>query len=309
MITPPSTDFRTLYFFLRVLDTQSFSEVARQENVATSVVSRAIRQLEDQLQQQFFYRNTRAVTPTEAGLLFAEDVRVMMEQFNQAQRKLHERKQEPSGIVRLNAPVVFGRRHIAPHLPALAEKYPQLDVNLMLTDDYIEPHIEPTDIIFRISSLTNSSMHAKIIAKQRHYIVASPAYLAKYGIPKKPVCLEQHRCIIYRNNLGINRWLIKENGQWVQQNVPAVLTTNNGETIYTACKQGLGLAMLPDWSVYEGLRSGELVKVLEHYQTAIHTEQRTIAMLYPDMRHNSLNVRAVLDFFSELFGENGYWAC
>lgn len=67
--------------------------------------------------------------------------------------------------------------------------------------------------------------------------------------------------------------------------------------------------MLPDWSVYEGLRSGELVKVLEHYQTAIHTEQRTIAMLYPDMRHNSLNVRAVLDFFSELFGENGYWAC
>lgn len=306
----PPIDLRTLHFFLRVLEMQSFSEVARQENVATSMVSRAIQQLEDQLKQPLFYRNTRAVTPTEAGLLFAEDARLMVEQFTQAQRKLNERSQVPSGLIRLNAPVVFGRRHIAPHLPALAEKYPQLQVNLMLTDDYIDPHSEPTDIIFRISQLTDSTLHAKVIAQQRHYIAASPDYLAKYGTPQTPEDLLRHRCILYRNNLGTQRWLFKApNSEWKQYSVPAVLTTNNGETIYTSCKQGLGLCLLPDWAVYEGLQSGELVKVLERYHAAVHTEERTIAMLYPNMRHNSLNVRAVIDFFSEVLEEGGYWQC
>ncbi|WKT00219.1 LysR family transcriptional regulator [Gallibacterium salpingitidis] len=302
----PTIDFRTLYFFIRVCEVQSFSEVARQENVATSVVSRSIQQLEDQLGQQLFYRNTRAVTATDTGLIFADDVKMMLEQFTSAQNKLHERQQEPIGIIRLNTPVVFGRRHIAPHLPALADKYPKLQVILTLTDDYIDLHTDPTDIIFRIGLLNDSRLHAHIIATQKHYIVAAPQYLEKFGIPTTPEDLMQHRCIIYKSNLGMNRWLIKQQNKWQQYNVPAILTTNNGETVYTACTEGLGLCLLPDWSVYEGLKKGEIVRVLADFETAIHTEPRTIAMLYPDTKHHSLNIRTVLNYFRHTF-ENIYW--
>ncbi|MFC0322253.1 LysR family transcriptional regulator [Gallibacterium melopsittaci] len=303
----PATDLRTLYFFLRVCDTLSFSEVARQENVTTSVVSRAIQQLEDQVGHQLLYRNTRAVTPTEAGLQFSQDIKQFLEQFAHAQQKLNELNQEPSGMIRLNAPVVFGRRHIAPYLPLLAERYPRLQVTLSLTDDYIDPHTDPTDIIFRISPLTDSSLHARIIATQKHYIVASPTYLTKFGTPSTPEELMQHRCIVYKNNLGENRWLIKQQNNWQQYRVPATLTTNNGETIFSACLHGLGLCLLPDWAIYDALQKGELVRLLPDFETAIHTESRTIAMLYPNARYNSLNTRTVLDFFTDIFGETAYW--
>lgn len=303
----PTTDFRTLYFFSRICETQSFSEVARQEDVAVSVVSRAIQQLEDDVGQPLFYRNTRAVTPTDIGWQFLEDVKQILIQFAEAQRKLDERKQIPSGYIRLNAPVAFGRLHIAPHLPALAEKYPKLQVILTLSDDYVDPHSEPTDIIFRISTLENSGLHTRNIAKQRHFIVASPTYLAKFGTPATAEDLLQHRCIIYKNNFGADRWLIKQNDQWQQYHIPVALTTNHKEVIQTACIQGLGLALLPDWVVYESLKKGELVRILPQFESSIHEQPRTIAMFYPNMRHHSLTIRKVLDFFTETFGERVYW--
>lgn len=156
-----NVNFRALQLFIAVYDIQSFSTVARREGVSPSMVSRTIHQLEDALGQQLFYRNTRAVVPTEAGRLFAAHARGISEQFSAARRDLQDRSLEPGGLVRINAPVYFGQRHIAPRLPGLTARYPQMQIELALTDDFIDPHRDATDVIFRIGSLPDSSVHAR----------------------------------------------------------------------------------------------------------------------------------------------------
>lgn len=166
MADASSVDFRALQLFIAVYDNQSFSVVARREGVSPSLISRTIQQLEDALGQQLFYRNTRAVVPTEAGRLFAASARELLGQYADAQRALQDRAQVPGGLVRINAPVYFGQRHIAPWLPELAARHPKLQFDLMLTDDFIDPHRDATDILFRISSLPDAGYHARVFGSQ-----------------------------------------------------------------------------------------------------------------------------------------------
>ncbi|CCK01317.1 FIG032225: Transcriptional regulator, LysR family [Cronobacter sakazakii 701] len=175
-----AVNIRALQLFISVFDGQSFSAVARREGVSASMISRTVRQLEEALGQQLFYRNTRAVIPTEAGRLFAQYARGITEQFSEARRELQDRSLEPSGLLRINAPVFFGQRHIAPWLTGLAERYPRLQLALTQTDDYVDPHRDATDLIVRIGTLTDSSFHARVFCEQRYYFAAAPRYLARY---------------------------------------------------------------------------------------------------------------------------------
>ena len=156
MNEPKNISIRTLLIFIDVYEAQNFSVVARREGISASQVSRVIHQMEDALGQQLFYRNTRAIIPTESGHLFIRYARAMTGSLEEAQRELNERALEPSGMVRINAPVFFGQRHVAPALPGLTERYPRLSIELTLTDDYIDPHRDPADVIFRIGALTDS---------------------------------------------------------------------------------------------------------------------------------------------------------
>ncbi len=128
---------RAVLIFIQVYDAQNFSAVARREGVAASQVSRAIHQLEDALGQQLFYRNTRAVIPTESGHLFIRYARAMAGNLEEARRELDERALEPTGPIRINCPVFFGQRHVAPGLAGLSARYPRLSVELTLTDDFV----------------------------------------------------------------------------------------------------------------------------------------------------------------------------
>ena len=195
MADASSVDFRALQLFIAVYDNQSFSVVARREGVSPSLISRTIQQLEDALGQQLFYRNTRAVVPTEAGRLFAASARELLGQYADAQRALQDRAQVPGGLVRINAPVYFGQRHIAPWLPELAARHPKLQFDLTLTDDFIDPHRDATDILFRISSLPDAGYHARVFGSQRYYLTASPEYVSRYGSPTSPEALHQHRTL------------------------------------------------------------------------------------------------------------------
>lgn len=170
MADASSVDFRALQLFIAVYDNQSFSVVARREGVSPSLISRTIQQLEDALGQQLFYRNTRAVVPTEAGRLFAASARELLGQYADAQRALQDRAQVPGGLVRINAPVYFGQRHIAPWLPKLAARHPKLQFDLTLTDDFIDPHRDATDILFRISSLPDAGYHARVFGDRKSVV-------------------------------------------------------------------------------------------------------------------------------------------
>lgn len=303
-----SIDLRALRFFLSVFDAQNFSVVARREGVSASVVSRTILQLEDALGQQLFYRNTRAVIPTEAGRLFVDYARAIDNQFSEARQVLQERSLQPSGLVRLNAPVFFGQRHIAPWLAGLSARYPQLEIELTLTDDYVDPHRTATDLIFRIGTLTDSSFHARILGSQRYYLAAAPAYLAKHGAIARPEELSEHHCLVYRGSAGANRWLFRNGtSPWVHYPVMPLLSSNNAESLLTAALGGMGIVLFPDWLMGDHLQTGKLVRMLEEYEAGINPAPQQIAAIYPNTRHPPLNVRAVIDYFVEVYGSPLYW--
>lgn len=303
-----SIDLRALRFFLSVYDAQNFSVVARREGVSASVVSRTILQLEDALGQQLFYRNTRAVIPTEAGRLFVDYARAIDNQFSEARQVLQERSLQPSGLVRLNAPVFFGQRHIAPWLAGLSARYPQLEIELTLTDDYVDPHRTATDLIFRIGTLTDSSFHARVLGNQRYYVAAAPDYIAKHGAPTCPEALGDHHCLVYRGSAGANRWLFRRgDNPWVHYPVVPLLSSNNAETLLTAALGGMGIVLFPDWLTGDHLQNGNLVRLLDDYDAGINPAPQQIAAIYPNTRHPPLNVRVVIDYFVEVYGSPLYW--
>lgn len=297
-----------LQFFIDVYDAQSFSVAARQEGVSASKVSRIIQQLEDTLGQQLFYRNTRSVIPTEAGRLFISYARAMTAQISEAQRELRDRTVEASGMVRINAPVYFGQRHIAPWLPALAERYPRLHIEMTQTDDYVDPHRDAADVLFRIGALTDSSVHARVFSDQHYHLAASAEYISKWGMPARPEEVASHHCLVYQGSSGPNRWLFRQRqGKWLHYPVPARLAANNAETLLRAALGGMGLVLFPDWLIGDSLKSGALIKLLPGFEAAIKAETQHVAAIYPHARHPPLNVRVVIDFFVEAFGTPPYW--
>lgn len=308
MYDPGAINFRTLLFFIGVFDEQSFSAVARREGVSASMISRVILQLEDTLGQQLFYRNTRAVIPTEAGRLFIDYARAMTEQLSEARTEMLDRSLEPSGLIRINAPVFFGQRHIAPWLTELSNRYPRLQIELTQTDDYIDPHRDAADVIFRIGTLTDSSFHARVFGTQHYHLVASPEYVEKHGQPVSPAELSEHKCLVYRGSSGPNRWLFRKPGsRWTHFPVNGLLTSNNAESLLTSALGGMGMVLFPDWLIGDSLKKGALVRVMEKYQGAIKTEPQHVAAIYPNVRHPPLNVRAVIDYYVEVFGTPLYW--
>ena len=303
MFDASNINVRALLIFIEVYEAQNFSVVARRQGISASQISRVIHQLEDALGQQLFYRNTRAVIPTESGHLFIRYARAMVENVEEARRELDERSSEPSGTIRINGPVFFGQRHVAPGLAELTERYPRLNIELTLTDDFIDPHRDAADLIFRIGMLTDSTFHARIFGQQRYHLAASPAYLRKHGVPDDPATLSDHQCLVYRGSSGPNRWLVRREGEnWIHYPVVARMTSNNAESLLTAALGGMGIVLFPDWLIGDRFHSGELVKLLPEWETSINTEPLTIAAIYPHTRHPPLNVRAVIDYYVETFG-------
>lgn len=298
---------RSLELFLQVLKQRNISKVAKANSLSVSIVSRIIRQLETDLGQQLFYRNTRVITPTQIGLSFAEDARYIVKQFENIQRKLENIGQEPTGTVRINAPVLFGQRHITPYLEGLRKRYPKLLVELIQTDDFIDPYADGTDIIFRITSLKNSTLRHRIIAEQKHCLVASPRYIAEYGLPNSLIDLANHRSLLYRGQAGILQWLFNMGGKWQPQQIPEVLVSNNANTLIAAAATGMGILMMPDWAVYDEIRSHQLVRVLPDIPVSSQSAPIHIAMLYPQTHHISLNVRSVIDYFADIVFKEVYW--
>ncbi|MNX83168.1 HTH-type transcriptional regulator DmlR [compost metagenome] len=300
--------FKALRLFVAVLDHGSFSEVARREGLAPSSISRQIQLMEQALSQQLLYRHTRAVTPTEAGRVLGDHARLVLVQLEEAEQALQEQQSEPSGLVRINAPVVFGERHLTPWLGQLCARYPKLQLDIQQTDSYVAPLQEGADLLFRIGPLHDSSMQARVLAPQRFQVAASPAYLERHGTPQHPDDLAKHQCLAYKGVSGLQRWFFREGQQqWTPYSVKGPITGNHADTLTQAAEQGLGLVMFPSWLIGEAVRNGRLVPVLRNYQVSNSLEPQQIAVLWPGSRRLSVKVRTVIDYFVECFGEVPYW--
>lgn len=297
-------------FFAMVAVTGSFSATARHFQVPASSVSRFIAALEREVGQQLLYRNTRAVKLTEAGERYYVQIREVLELLDAAHEKVTGKGAGIGGLVRINAPVALGNLHIVRLLDGLYEKYPQLTVELTVTDAFIDPVQEGADITFRVGHLQDSGLIGRKICDQQHVLCASPAYLKNHGEPKTPDDLRDHSCLVYKGSGGAQRWHFRdpEGGPLQIIDVDGPLRSNNAQVLVEAALAGRGIVFFPSWLFSKAsFADHRLVRLLPQWGGSVEQVQSQIYLLSPENRLRSQKTRAVWDYFVQAIGSPPYW--
>ncbi|QEL12919.1 LysR family transcriptional regulator [Kushneria phosphatilytica] len=290
-------DLNALRVFERVAANGSFTAAARHFHVAVSSVSRQISALEASLGVRLLYRHTRAVSLTDAGRQYYEQIRGTLEQLDHATEALTDPGAEPAGTLRINAPVAFGQRRILPLLNAFQRCYPAVKAELLLTDEVTDPVREGSDITFRVGELSDSSLVARPLAPMNYVTAASPAYLARRGTPNEPQDLFEHDCLLYQGEMGRQRWYFRGDGEAraTALGLSGSLYSNDAESLLQAALLGQGIVMFPTWLIGELLQEHRLVPLLEEWQCEVAPQRRMIHLLTTEGRQRSHKVQAFID--------------
>ncbi|MBZ5795136.1 LysR family transcriptional regulator [Burkholderia contaminans] len=281
-----------LALFVDVVDQQSFSAAARRLGVAASSVTRRIDRLETQLGIRLLHRTTHALRPTEAGQLLYGRATRMLAELRGLQEDLHSQHDEPSGLLRVDCPAPFGRRHLMAALAAFMQRHPALQVDLVLTDSMVDLQGArlgaDVDLAVRIGPLEDTRFVATVLAPQRRVLCASAAYLARRGEPESPDALAGHDCLAWHGAPPPGAWRFGE-----RRHVPAQprFRSNHSEALLEAAIDGLGLAHLPTWLAGDALRDGRLRAVLPQFAAA--PEPATIHVLRQQVRGTARASRLV----------------
>lgn len=296
-----------LRLFTRVAALGSFTQAALEAGLPASSVSRHIAGLEKHLDQRLLYRHTRAVRLTDAGERYCTQVREALECIDLAGETLNGPAGEPRGILTLNAPAALGRLHLLPLIVLFRQRYPNIQVELNLSDQFIDP--VQADLTLRVGRLEDASYVARPLGVQRWVLCAAPHYLAQRGAPGTPADLSAHDCLLYKGQHGTRRWYFRGPGQahFTAVVERGVLTSNDGEALVAAACQGHGVVLFPTWLVYHALRDGRLVPLLHTYEGSEDTEPMPLHLLYPHARYLAPKVQLFRDFLLDAVGQPPYW--
>jgi DNA-binding transcriptional LysR family regulator len=299
-------DTETLSLFVEVMRHGSFADVARNRGVAPSSISRAIAGLEQELGIRLFQRTTRKLEPTEAGVVYFERVAPLIAELASARQVATDVTEEPRGILRVTAPVVFGQLYLVPLLPALAQRYPNLSIELLLSDAYLDLIEDRIDIAIRLGSLRDSSYIATRLRELEFYICASPAYLAQHGAPATPQQIGSHNCLLFpRTGYNLN-WLFRDrDGNVLDIPIHGNCLITNSQAIRQCALAGMGLTLLPDWLIQEDVQSGALVRLFAEYDVTASDYDSAAWLLYPSRDYLALKTRMFIDHLvSSMRGTN-----
>ncbi|RMD61740.1 MAG: LysR family transcriptional regulator [Alphaproteobacteria bacterium] len=290
--------------FARVVETHSFSAAARALGLSKSAVSKQIARLERDLGVRLLNRTTRRLSLTEAGTAFYEGCQRMVAEAEAATRTVTHLAAAPRGVLRVNAPMSFGIRHVGPALPAFMERYPELAVEMVLNDRMVNLVEEGFDVGIRIARLADSTLVARRLAPSRRILCASPAYLARRDAPRDIEDLRTHDCLLYSYLQTGNIWRFAGPDGVRRVRVSGRLRTNNGDTLLAAACGGMGIALLPTFICGDDIRAGRLVRVLPLWSDP---DMPFIHAVYPAHRNLSPKVRVFVDFLAMRFAPAPYW--
>ncbi len=297
--------FKQIETFVAVATRGSLSAAAQAEGVAPAVVGRRLDALEERLGVKLLVRTTRRITLTFEGSAFLEDCQRILNEYHNAEASVSAGGVKASGHVRVTAPAGFGRRHVAPLVPAFIAAHPDVTVSLDLSDRLVDIVNEGIDVAVRIGQLDDSSLVGIRLADNARVVVASPAYLAVHGTPQHPEELQQHACLTFGARGSQSRgWLFTIDGRIEPVRVGGPMECNDGAVLHAWALDGHGLAWRSMWEVADEIASGRLVTVLDAFRapdTAIHA-------LFPQRRHLPLRVRMFIDFLKHTYGNPAYWA-
>jgi len=284
--------------YCHIVDAGQLSIAADQLNLSKGTVSKQLAKLEAHLGGRLLNRTTRRLTPTEVGIAFYERAKQILESVEEAECVVTGLTVEPSGTLKINAPMSFGFLHMGELLAKYQQKYPKVTVDITLHDRQIDLIEEGYDLALRIANLKDSSLIARKIASCHLVMCASPVYLKRNGEPKKPSDLKNHQCLLYTYSDSVRSWGFEDkHGKKQQVSVNGALSTNNGNLICDALVNGMGIARLPTFIIGDAIRQGKAKIILDEWRS----RPQNISLLYPSSRHLSAKVRTFVDMAVEHF--------
>ncbi|RXZ44140.1 LysR family transcriptional regulator [Crenobacter cavernae] len=294
-----------LQLFCAAVEAGSLVAAGERLGASGAVVSKRLMKLEASLGVRLLQRTTRRLSTTPEGEAYYRRVRPLLDELAAADAELAAGRLAPSGVLRVTASASFGRRHVAGHLPAFLARYPQVDVQLTLTDTVLNLIDAGLDVAIRIGRPDEASWVARRLCPSRRVLVASSDYLARRGVPVSPADLADHDCLLLDDAAGARSqtWRFDGPDGPVAVKVAGRFSCNYGEAIGEACIAGGGVAIKAVWDVGGALADGRLVALLPDY--ALPAQQ--VYALYPSRRQLPAKVRAFVDFLSELYGDPPYW--
>ncbi len=257
-----------LAFFCLLVKQGSLAATARELNLTPPAVSRRLALLEDRLGVRLLNRTTRRISLTGEGEVYFAHAQRILSDIHDMERLVSSNREAPRGLLRVNAPLGFGRSYVGSSLSAFTKAYPEVDVQLHLTDRPVSLPDESIDLAVQFGDMPDSRLIAKRLAPNRRLLVASPTYLRAAGTPAHPHDLTQHQCLVLRQNSGAHaNWRLSRGERSETVKVHGKLATNDGEVALNWALEGLGILMRAEWDVAKYLRSGRLVQVLADYET------------------------------------------
>lgn len=297
--------FDDMGVFTRVVELGSFSAAGRSLRMSPALVSSRIARLENHLGVRLFNRTTRKVSVTEAGRRYYEDCLDIRRRVADAEARISEHDQTPSGVLRVTSSTSFGRQFLARMIPHFTTEHPAISLQYRMTDALVDVLGDGMDVSVRVGPLADSSLKARILAPCPRYIFASPDYLARCGTPENPRDLVNHNCLLLRfPGSRQYRWRFTESDTEYEIGVEGTLDSNNGEVLKSWAVDGAGLVFKTYFEVAAEVRAGKLKIVLADHMP----QDAYIAALYPYDKFVPPRVRAFIDYLDKAMQQNGMFA-
>ncbi|WP_315813617.1 LysR family transcriptional regulator [Bradyrhizobium sp. SZCCHNR2028] len=257
-------DFEAMAIFAKVVELRSFAGAAQELSLSKASVSKAVSRLEERLGTRLFNRTSRRLALTDAGQRLSERAAQLLADGEAAETEALAQSLTPRGLVRFAVPMTFGVKKIAPLLPAFLEQYPEVSIDLHMSDATVDLIGEGFDLALRIARLPDSSLVARRLCAMPRYTVAAPSYLKRHGRPTHPMHLAEHKCFGYAYLSTAGVWhYTNAAGEQASVRPAGQLRVNNGEAVLPAVIAGLGIADLPDFIVGDAIASGEVEVILK----------------------------------------------
>ncbi len=286
--------------FVRVVETGSFSAVARELDISQPTISKQIAALEAYLDVQLLVRSTRKLQLTEAGERFFEHCQIVLDAAAQAEASVGQR-QQPIGTLRVNCPVAFGQQQLMPYVKGFLDRYPDIKLDLSLNDGFLDLVEGGIDLAIRIGQIDDTMLIAHRIGLTRRVTVAAQSYFRHHPEPQRPEELVNHNCIVYtRSSTGSEWHFQKPTGERIQIMVKGNLQVDNSTAVRAAVLAGIGIAVCPIWLFGDLLQSDSLKIILKDYQPV----PLPIHAIYRRSRFIPAKVRCFIDYFTTEFKLN-----
>ncbi|HDS1103761.1 LysR family transcriptional regulator [Stenotrophomonas maltophilia] len=280
--------------FARVVECASFTRAADQLGLPRSTVSAAVAELEQRLGTRLLQRSTRRVSTTHDGDVFHARCLRLIAEVEDAESLFRQDDAQPVGLLKIDVPSRIGRRIIAPALPDFFARYPQVEVDLGMTDRAVNLIEDGCDAVLRVGHLGDSSLVARTLGELDFVNVAAPAYLREHGEPQHPADLQQHRAVNYASptTARVEPWEWQDGAQLRTLPIPGWVRVNSAEASIACCAAGLGLLQIPRYDVQAELQSGELVEVMPQYVA----QPLPVTLLLPHRQHRAQRVQVFIEW-------------